>query len=127
MKFVWNVRLFRAHPSVQKLFPNFANVPVNSLEKNREFQAYDKMFSSGISMMIDNIDDPKFIKSLLAGKPKEKYFSYNVSITQQLEETARVMLETMDEELGARFSPRSRRAWTRGLRYLNTVMAESFA
>jgi len=112
---------------VQKLFLNFADVPVNSLEKNGEFQAYDKMFSSGISMMIDIIDHPKLIKSLLASKPKGKYFLDNVSITQQLEETTRVMLETLDEELGARFSPRSRRAWTRGLRYLNTVMAESFA
>ena len=82
--FLFN-RMFKAHPESRSLFPKFANVPLSSLDKNPEFQAYGNMLIAGLDFMIDNLPDTKIISQMLVGKPWKSYFSPNVSITQQLE------------------------------------------
>jgi len=79
------LKMFRAHPESQSLFPKFANAPINSLAKNPEFLAYGNMLTAGLDFMIDNLADTKIISQMLVGKPWQSYFSPNVSITQQLE------------------------------------------
>lgn len=157
MVHIFNVRLFlfermfKAHPESLALFPKFASAQLNSLEKNPEFQAYGNMLIAGLDFMVDNLADTKIISQMLVGKPWKSYFSPNVSITQQLEvkltilsfqtfsnsnkivsqtqETARVFLEALDEEMGAQgvpLVPRSREIWTRALAHLNAAQAASF-
>jgi hypothetical protein len=43
-----------------------------------------------------------------------------------IQETFRVAIEAIGEELGPRFTPKTRAAFTRGLRFLNQVQDDSF-
>ena len=121
--------MFKAFPSTRDLFPKFANTPTSQLTYDPEFLAYGNILMAGLDFMVDNIDNTRVISQALHGKNWRKWFSPNVSITQQLEETARVFLEAMDEELGSQgipFAKRSRETWTRAWAHMNAAQAFAF-
>jgi len=123
------IKMFKAFPSTRDLFPKFANTPTSQLTYDPEFLAYGNILMAGLDFMVDNIDNTRVISQALHGKNWRKWFSPNVSITQQLEETARVFLEAMDEELGSQgipFAKRSRETWTRAWAHMNAAQAFAF-
>jgi len=120
------LKLLKAHPDTQKLFKNFASVPLADLPDNAEFKAYGNMLTAGLNFMIDNLDDTSLMRQMLSSKKAAAYFVPGVSIRMQLEETFRVAIEAIGEELGDRFTAKTKAAFTRGLRFLNIVQDESF-
>lgn len=110
------IKLFQAHPDSQKLFAQFASVPLNDLPANAEFQAYSKVMNSGLNFIVENIDDSVLMKEMFSSKNVASYLVAGVSVRQQLEETVRIAVEAIGEELGARFTPATKRAFTRAFR-----------
>jgi len=120
------LRLLKAHPNAQKLFAKFASVPLADLEDNAEFKAYGKMLTAGLNFMIDNIDDTTLMRQMMSSKKVANYFVPGVSYRMQLEETARLAIEAIGEELADRFTAPTKAAFNRGFRFLNQVIVESF-
>jgi len=119
------LKMFLAHPKTQSLFPNFAKLPVSSLSNNAEFVAFGKMMVSGIEMLVNMIDQPETLRQLLGNKPIGQYFVADIPLDQQLEETARLVIDAFDEELGVRFTPMTRNIWKRAFLLANSIMEES--
>jgi len=43
-----------------------------------------------------------------------------------MQETARLIIDALDEELGVRFTSYTRGVWSRAFHFANSIMAESF-
>lgn len=119
------IKMFLSHPKTRDLFPNFAKVPISSLPNNAEFVAISNMMLSGFEFMVQNIDQPQVLRQVLGNKPIGQYFVADIPIELQLEETSRMVIDAFDEELGARFTPITRKAWKRAFLLVNSIMAES--
>merc|ERR1712071_410454 len=85
-----------------------------------------KGVDAAFEFMVSNIGEPQVLRRVLANRPFEKYFVDYLSIPQQLEDTTRYVIEALDEELGARFTPITRNVWKRAFNFANSIMAESF-
>jgi len=123
------LKMVKAHPESQKLLGNAANVPADQLATNAEFQAIGNMVGAGLNFMVNNIDDTTLMRQLINAKDAKKWFMPGVSIRMQMEETFRIALEAVGEELSERFgsfTPKTKAAFKRGFRYLNQVQDESF-
>ena len=77
--------MFTYHPAVQALFADIAKVPISDLRTNSKAIAYGNMVMSGLSFMIDNIDNMKSVKPLVCGQNISKYFAPGIPIKQQLQ------------------------------------------
>jgi len=119
------LKMFITYPNTQILFPNFAKVPVSTLSKNPEFIAFGRMMVNGIEMLVNSIDKPEVIRQVLGNKPYDQYFVADIPLDQQLEETARLIIDSLDEELGARFTTTTRNVWKRAFLLVNSIMLES--
>jgi len=117
---------FIAHPRMINLFPQFANIPIQTLNDNAEFIAFGKVMMAGFEFFVDNLNEPTTLRRVLANRPYQEYFVSYVSIPQQLEETARLIIDALDEELGVRFTSYTRGVWSRAFHFANSIMAESF-
>jgi len=120
------LKMLVAHPRTISIFPQFAQENIANLGKNPEFIAVGKALMAGFEFMVSNIGEPQVLRRVLANRPFEKYFVDYVSIPQQLEDTTRYVIEALDEELGARFTPITRNVWKRAFNFANSIMAESF-
>lgn len=143
--------MLRAHPSTISLFPQFTSANVATLEDNAEFIALGNQLMMGFEFMVNNLGEPQVLRRVLAMRPFEEYFVPGLTIEQQLEvpfktktsmiklflltdscdlcwtqDTSRVIIEALDEELGARFTPFTRNVWKKALNFANSIMAESF-
>merc|ERR1712136_696441 len=119
------LKLLRAHPSTISLFPQFTSAHVATLEDNAEFIALGNQLMMGFEFMVNNLGEPQVLRRVLAMRPFEEYFVPGLTIEQQLEDTSRVIIEALDEELGARFTPFTRNVWKKALNFANSIMAES--
>ena len=81
---------------------------------------------AALDFMLDNLDDTSVITQMLKGKNWQSYFAPGVSIKQQLVETGRIFLETLDEEMGERMTPRTRAVWVKAMSHLNAAQAAAF-
>jgi len=120
------LKMLRAHPSTISLFPQFTSANVATLEDNAEFIALGNQLMMGFEFMVNNLGEPQVLRRVLAMRPFEEYFVPGLTIEQQLEDTSRVIIEALDEELGARFTPFTRNVWKKALNFANSIMAESF-
>merc|ERR1712137_1100905 len=119
-------KMLIAHPKTISIFPQFAKENIATLMSNPEFLATGKMVMTGFEFIVNNLQEPQVIRRLLANRPFENYFVSYVSIPQQLEDTTRYVIESLDEELGARFTPATRNVWKRACNYANSIMEEVF-
>jgi len=119
-------KMLLAHPKTISIFPQFANQDIATLMSNPEFLATGKMIQAGFEFFVNNLDEPNTVKRVLSHRPFENYFVSYVSIPQQLEDTTRYVIESLDEELGARFTPATRNVWKRACNYANSIMEEVF-
>merc|ERR1711973_767333 len=119
-------KMLIAHPKTISIFPQFAKENIATLMSNPEFLATGKMVMTGFEFIVNNLQEPQVIRRLLANRPFENYFVSYVSIPQQLEDTTRYVIESLDEELGARFTPATRNIWKRACNYANSIMEEVF-
>jgi len=120
------LKMLIAHPQTIKIFPQFAKADIATLGENPEFIALGKTMMKGFEFLVNNIREPAAMRRVLANRPFEDYFVDYVSIPQQLEDTTRYVIEALDEELGARFTPTTRNTWKRAFNFANSIMAESF-
>jgi len=119
------LKMFNAHPKTKDLFPKFANIPTGSLSTNPEFVAIGNMMVSGIEFMAKLVDQPDTLRQMLGNKSYGQYFVQDVPISAQLEETSRLIIQALEEELGVRFTPSSRSAWKRAFSLVNSIMESS--
>ena len=110
---------------MQTFFLKFPDTPLSTLPRNPEFLAHTNMLMAGMDFLIDNIDDPRILKMALKGKGLTSFFLPGVSILHQLDETNRIFLEALDEELADRMTPRTKQTWVRALAHLSKSMADN--
>merc|ERR1712116_99760 len=120
------LKMLIAHPQTIKIFPQFAKADIATLGENPEFIALGKTMMKGFEFLVNNIREPAAMRRVLANRPFEDYFVDYVSIPQQLEDTTRYVIEALDEELGARFTPTTRNTWKRACNYANSIMEAAF-
>lgn len=77
--------MFAAHPETQKMFPRFANLPLEELVNNKDFlnQAYTCL--AGLNFMIKNIDDEKQVAAALRKMASPSFYVGGPSPAEQLE------------------------------------------
>merc|ERR1711928_116711 len=90
-------KMLIAHPKTISIFPQFAKENIATLMSNPEFLATGKMVMTGFEFIVNNLQEPQVIRRLLANRPFENYFVSYVSIPQQLEDTTRYVIESLDE------------------------------
>ena len=111
---------------MQNHFPMFANIPLSTLPNtNPEFQANTNILMAGMDFFIGNIDDAQILTMAIKGQGWASFFMPGVSIMQQLQETNRIFLEALDEELADRMTPRTRQTWVKALAHLSKSMADN--
>ena len=106
------------------MFPRFHDVPRSELLSNKYFlqAAYNCFF--GLTFIVKNIDDMALIDSLLIKFASASYYINHPTAKQQLDETTRITLEVMAEELGSdAFTPEVRDAWKALLNHVHEVLA----
>ena len=106
------------------MFPRFQDVPRSELLSNKYFlqAAYNCFF--GLTFMVKNIDDMALIDSLLTKFASSSYYINHPTAKQQLDETTRITLDVMTEELGSDvFTPEVRDAWKALLNHVHEVLA----
>ena len=118
-------RHFELHPETQAMFPRFACVAKNELMNNKFFlqAAYNCFF--GLTFFVKNIDDMPLVDSLLKKFASASFYVQNPSAKQQLDETTRITMEIMKEELGPEvWTAEVADAWITLLNHVHEVLAD---
>ena len=84
-------RMFAAHPKTLAMFPQFAKVPLAQLPNELDFLASSHSTFSGLSFIINNMDDPEVIAKLVSKMDSPVFFvpkpsaavSFDVSIPSE--------------------------------------------
>lgn len=117
---------FELHPETQKMFPRFADVPTAQLMNNKYFlqAAYNCFF--GLTVIIKNIDEMDLVDHLLVKHASASFYVAGpASAKQQLDETTRITLAVMKEELGDAFTTEAADAFKALLDHVHEVLAKA--
>ena len=66
--------MFTVHPETLSLFPQFAQVPVFELSENLDFMATSHSTMSGLSFIINNMDDTNSLTKLISKMNSPNFF-----------------------------------------------------
>jgi hypothetical protein len=106
------LRHFEFYPETQAMFPRLACIARSELIHNKYFlqAAYNCFF--GITLMVKNLDNMDIIDSLLVKFASPSYYVAGLTSKHQLDETTRIILQVMKEELGSDiFTTETTNAW----------------
>ncbi|KAM7291872.1 putative globin [Ixodes scapularis] len=116
--------LFTKHPEYQKLFPVFANDPVNQLHENPCAMAHALAFVYFFTAMVDNIDDKdtlvEFIKKNVRNHMKRRVRP------EHFVHLGVVIVEQLKAKMSLRMTPSVVTSWQRFFAFHDMVARQAF-
>lgn len=117
------IAFFKAHPTYQKYFKSFAEVPMDQLKENRKLHAHGFSVMYAISSMVNNLDDIDCLVEILT-KTGHSHAGRHIKI-QHFEDLAVVFVDFLGDKLGSILTPFGRKAWAQALGVINSVIGSA--
>merc|ERR1712071_478462 len=121
------LKMFTVHPETLSLFPQFAQVPVFELSENLDFMATSHSTMSGLSFIINNMDDTNSLTKLISKMNSPNLFIPKPTAAVPFEEMNRIVMGVLKEELGSAFTNEHVSAWTSLMSFVNQVLEINLA
>jgi len=121
------LKMFTVHPETLSLFPQFAQVPVFELSENLDFMATSHSTMSGLSFIINNMDDTNSLTKLISKMNSPNFFIPKPTAAVPFEEMNRIVMGVLKEELGSAFTNEHVSAWTSLMSFVNQVLEINLA
>lgn len=117
------IKLFKAFPASQQLFEKLKDyTDFEELARNKKMKAHATRVMAALTSLVENIDQPDILDELLR----------NTSVTHYrmrmpphyFEDLGGVIIEALVENLGDKFTPKTKEAWLIYYGYMCRIMLE---
>lgn len=116
------IEFFKAHPTYQKQFKSFADVPMEDLGSNQKVRAHASGVMYAISSLVDTMDDVGCLKELLLSTGR-RHGARNTTMGE-FENLPVVFVNFLQMKLGSSFTPFARKAWEDVFKVMNSIIKE---
>ncbi|XP_071491972.1 globin C, coelomic-like [Diadema antillarum] len=117
------INLFKAYPSSQDMFEKLRDITdFNELARNKKMKAHALRVMAAFNSMVENIDQPDILDELLRNTANTHYKLRMPA--HYFEDLGGVLLDTLGNHFGDKFTPKMREAWTTFYTYMTRILLE---